>query len=85
MSDLANQPLERTEDPLARQIAETFQDLNCLRSYIVCCRKYPTAIVSRAFQAARSFPQARIKKSRAALFFYLVKHYAHQAPDNSFH
>lgn len=85
MSHPANPSLERREDPLARQIAESFQDLSCLRSYIVCCRKYSPSVVSRAFQAARSFPQARIKKSRAAIFFYLVKHYAHQAPDNPFH
>lgn len=80
-----HQDLQRKENPLARQIAESFQDLNCLRSYIVCCQKYPPAIVERAYQDARSFPQARIKKSRAAIFFYLVKHYAHQAPYNSGH
>jgi hypothetical protein len=83
MSHPTHQSLQRKEDPLARHIAQTFHDLDCLRSYIVCCGKYSPAIVQRAFKDAQSVPQARIKKSRAALFFYLVKHYAHQAPDNS--
>lgn len=85
MPNALPQSPQRKENPLARQIAETFQDLNCLHSYIVCCRKYSPAIVMKAYQDAKSFPQARIKKSRAALFFYLVKHYAHQAPDNFSH
>lgn len=82
MSHIAHSSLQQKEASLARQIAETFQDLHCLRSYIVCCQKYPQSAVRKAYQDARSFPEARIKKSRAALFFYLVKHYAHQAPDN---
>lgn len=83
MTHPTQQALQPREDLLARRIAETFNDLGCLRSYLICCRKYPATIIERAFRDARSIPQARIKKSRAALFFYLVKHYVHQAPDNS--
>lgn len=83
------QPIDQAQQPqpdaLARSIAAAFQDTSCLRQYLVCCRKYPPAVVQKAFQDARSFPPAQIKKSRAAIFFYLVKHYAHQASYHSGH
>lgn len=85
MSQPINQSHQPEQDALAHNIAAAFDDTDCLRQYLVCCRKYPPAVVQKAFQDARSFPPAQIKKSRAAIFFYLVKHYAHQAAYNSGH
>lgn len=68
MSELTHQPLQRGEDSFALHIAESFCDLDRLRSYVICCRKYPPAIIKRAFNEAQSFPQAQIRKSRAAIF-----------------
>jgi hypothetical protein len=83
MPQPSNQSHQPEQDALARRIATAFHDTDCLRQYQICCRKYPAAVVQKAFQDARSFPPAQIKKSRAAIFFYLVKHYAHQASYNS--
>lgn len=83
MSYSTRQPIPRKQDPFARQIAETFGDLDRLRSYDICCRKYPLALIQRAFRDALNVPEAQIKKSRAAIFFYLVKRYAHQTSNNS--
>lgn len=79
-----HQPLNKRE-LLARTIAETFQDEARLQHYLVFCRKYPLTILLKAFAHAKHYPQANIKKSRAAIFFYLVKRYAHQAPRHLSH
>jgi hypothetical protein len=82
MSYSTRQPIQRRQNPLARQIAETFHDLDRLRSYDVCCQKYPPPLIQQAFKDALNIPEAQIKKSRAAIFFYLVKRYAHQTSKN---
>ncbi|HYE72503.1 MAG TPA: hypothetical protein VEF04_04195 [Blastocatellia bacterium] len=41
------------------------------------CQKYPHPIIYRALRLAQTVPEAKIRKSRLALFVYLVKHYAH--------
>jgi hypothetical protein len=68
---------------IASMIAESFSDLQRIKLYSNCCKKYPLRIVLTAFSEAKAFPEVRIKKSRAALFFYLVKTYAHQVHQNS--
>jgi hypothetical protein len=64
---------------LAFTIAETFNDVGQIKLYTNYCKKYPLILIQRAFAEAKSFPEERIKKSRAAIFFYLLKTYAHQA------
>lgn len=64
---------------LALLIARAFDDEAQLEPYLVYCKKYPTAVIRQAFNAARDFPEEKIKKSRAAIFFYLVKRYAHES------
>ncbi len=66
-------------EALALEIASAFGDETRLPVYLRFCREYPSAIVYRAFRAAQSMPAWRITKSRPALFFYLVRTYAHQA------
>ncbi|HZS45645.1 MAG TPA: hypothetical protein VFC63_11115 [Blastocatellia bacterium] len=63
---------------LAYTIAETFNDSDHLQLYLTYCKKYATHIIQRAYAEAHSIPQERIKKSRAAVFFYLIKQYAHK-------
>ena len=64
---------------LAYMIAESFNDLGQVRLYINYCKKYPLHIIHRAFSEAKGFPEEKIKKSRAAIFFYLIKTYAHRS------
>jgi hypothetical protein len=70
---------------LAFMIAEAFSDLGQVKLYITYCKKYPLHIIYRAFSEAKHFPEERIRKSRAAIFFYLLKTYAHRSNQNSSH
>lgn len=67
------------QEYLAQMIADSFGEPEKLALYLTCCRKYPLDVVERAYADARSVPEAEIKKSRAAVFFYLVKTYAHRS------
>jgi hypothetical protein len=67
---------------VAFMIANAFNDLGQIKLYINCCKKYPLALVFRAFSEAKTFPKEKIKKSRAAIFFYLIKTYARQRNQN---
>jgi hypothetical protein len=63
-------------DELARVTAARLDDTINLEKYAAYCRKYPEGAIRRALAGALS---ARRKcRSRAALFFYLAKRYAHQ-------
>lgn len=42
------------------------------------CRKYPPEVLARALRQARQTPAEKIKKSRVALFIFLVKFYGHR-------
>ena len=65
---------------LAQTIAEAFEDEAQLNRYLICMKKYRLALIYRAFAEAKAVPKHHIKKSRAALFFYLVKKHAHESP-----
>lgn len=78
------QPNQSEQELLAYSIAQAMSDTNNLQKYRTYCRKYPRAVIERAFQVSRTIPKAQLKKSRAAVFFYLAKQYAHhQISQNS--
>ena len=76
------QPAIETE-PLALEVAEVFNDRKNLRQYMFYCRKYPESLIRRALVEVNETPCSRIKKSRAALFKYLIRVYAEQSNHNS--
>lgn len=78
---LQDRPLTKREY-LARTIAQSLNDPDRISLYLQYCKKYPLALIFRALAEAKSFPQEKIKKSRAALFFYLIKKYAHEQKQN---
>ena len=69
----------------AQTIAQAFNDEQHLRLYLQCCKKYPLTLVYRAYAEARSLPPEQIKKSRAALFFYLINRFSHERRENLSH
>ena len=77
-TDVDNFKPNTKREHLAFMIADAFNDLGQIKLYITYCKKYPLNIIYRAFSEAKNFPEARIKKSRAAIFFYLLKTYAHR-------
>ena len=77
-----NLPKPTKREHLALMIADAFDDLAQIKLYVTYCKKHPLTIIERAFAEAKAYPEARIKKSRAAIFFYLLKTYAHQSYEN---
>ncbi|MDX9859203.1 MAG: hypothetical protein RBT76_15570 [candidate division Zixibacteria bacterium] len=61
---------------LARTIAQAFLDTDNLATYQILCRKYSDSGVKAAYRAALSVPDEKVKRSRLALFTFLVKKYA---------
>lgn len=71
------------QNALAHEIAETFCDTKNLAAYQVLCENYPLEIIHRAFGVVKNVPQKKIKKSRGALFTYLVKQYAQEKTNSN--
>lgn len=61
---------------LARTIAEAFSDTENLATYQILCRNYPESAVRGAYRSALGVPDEKVKRSRLALFTFLVKKYA---------
>jgi hypothetical protein len=64
------------EDLLALKICKAFQDKENLPLYLAYVKKYPSEVIRRAFEGVNKIPANKIKKTRGALFTYLVKYYA---------
>lgn len=63
------------DERLAFQVAEGLDDVKNLRLYKSYCRRYPTEIILTAYVRAREVSPDKIKKSRGALFNFLVQKY----------
>jgi DNA-binding transcriptional ArsR family regulator len=70
------QETKSEENSLASEIAETFEDKENIGYYQWICENYPENSVKRAFLEVKKMPNNKIKKSRGALFTYLVKKYS---------
>lgn len=70
---------ESFEELLAFEIAENFRDFNLLPMLTFYCKKYPLRVIWKAFQDAKKIPGQNIRKSRIALFIYLVHKYEKQS------
>jgi hypothetical protein len=67
---------QSTEAAIAMEICQAFKDEKNLPLYISYVRKYERRIIQQAFKEALKLPSNKIKKTRGALFNYLVKYYA---------
>jgi hypothetical protein len=61
---------------LARQIAKDLDSHEGLAYFEKLCSNYPQKIILQSLKEAKAIPAEKIKKSRSALFVYLVKKYA---------
>jgi hypothetical protein len=66
----------KNQDLLAYEICNAFKDEKNSLLYLCYVRKYPMEIIKRAFDEAVRMPPHKIKKTRGALFNYLVRRYA---------
>lgn len=64
------------QDELAAEVAAAFKDQRRLVLYRSLCNAYDEQSIRRALATVQAVPEERIRKSRPALFVYLLKHYA---------
>lgn len=63
-------------DLLALEIAVALKDEAHLPLYRLYCQRYEETIIRRALATVQEVPDDKIKKSRPALFIFLMKRYA---------
>lgn len=57
---------------LAREIAETLNDRDSLALHLQYVRKYQEAFLRRVLAKVMSLPDSQIRKTRAALYVFLI-------------
>jgi len=67
---------ESREELLASDLAEGLNDQKNLPLYIYYAKKYPESFLRRILGVVKEIPDDKIKKSRGALFSYLIKKHA---------
>lgn len=69
--------LASPEGMLANEFAVKLQDTKNIRYYISVCHEYSEQHLREIFRLVLETPERKIKKSRGALFAYLIKKYGH--------
>ena len=69
------------KDLLALDVARALDDTKNLGLYVSYCRKYPEDLIRKILGIVKEFPPERIRKSKGALFNYLVKKYGKSKTD----
>jgi len=77
-------PAIQTES-LALELADTLNDHKHLSLYLSLTRRYPESALRSVLSQVLAVPENKIRKSRAALFIYLIQAYAKQQTDNPSH
>ncbi len=65
-------------DELALEIASALDDVSHLPMYRYLCEKYGQRRIREVLRRVQAVPEEKIKKSRAALFVYLIRRNAHE-------
>ncbi len=71
-------PINNKEELLASDIADALDDHGNITTYLPFAFQYPESFLRRILSEVKRTPQHKIRKSRKALFMYLVKYYAHK-------
>ncbi|MCL4704889.1 hypothetical protein KJ068_06995 [bacterium] len=70
---------------LAHEIASALEEPDNQPYFEELCRRYSDHIIQKSLEEARAVPTEKIKKSRGALFAYLVKKYAREEQSSTGH
>ncbi|HRS96585.1 MAG TPA: hypothetical protein P5040_00265 [Smithella sp.] len=83
----AKTSLQSRDVAIALEICQAFKDKKNLPLYLAYVKKYEMGIIKQAFKEAMKPPANKIKKTRGALFNYLVQYYAgeHDVSQNHRH
>lgn len=79
------QPLKSREELLASDIAELLGDQSNDKVYLSYAYKYPESFLRMVLSEVKQTPLHKIKKSRAALFQYLLHYHAKNYTKNLIH
>ena len=60
------------EIKLAREIADTLNDMDSLPMHLILVRKYKEEFLREKLNKVMSIPESQIKRSRAALYIFLI-------------
>jgi hypothetical protein len=71
--------LKEARDLLALEICRAFKDKENLPLYLNYVKRYPIEIIQKAFEETQKMPLNKIKKTKGALFTYLVKYYGNDS------
>ena len=71
------------EDLLALDIASGLHDLENLALYLSYCKKFPEPLIRKTLGKVKEIPDKKIRKSRGALFNYLIQKHGGQKPENN--
>ena len=61
------------EEKLAREIADALGDMDSLQAHLGFVQKYSESFLRKTLQKVLSIPEDDIRKTRGALFTYLVQ------------
>lgn len=70
------------ENQLAYELASTLKDKEALPLYITFTKKYQEAFLRKILLRVMSVPDEKIKRTRGALFTYLVNEYGNNHSRN---
>ena len=71
------------EHKLALEIANALNDMDSFQSYQIMTRQYTESYLRKILTRVLAIPENKIRKSRGALFTFLVKQHAQNITDNS--
>ena len=77
--------LKTRKELLAFDLAKALNDSKSLPFYLSVARKYPESLLRKLLGETREIPSNKIKRSRAALFNYLLKLHAKENSKNNRH
>jgi hypothetical protein len=67
---------------LAMNLAESLEDSSGIPRYRMLCQRYPEELLKKILAEVVAVPAIKIRKSRAALFTYLLRHHVQGAAKN---
>jgi hypothetical protein len=83
INDIDNEPRSLTkEEILASDLAEGLNDKENLNFYLWASRKYPEGVLRKIYSQVKQVPEKKIRKSKGALFNYLIQKYEKRRKDH---
>jgi hypothetical protein len=75
---MTNNDSQSNLDELAQAIARGLGEEESLPIFRALIRRYPEEIIRRAYEETLEIPPERVRKSKGAIFNFLLKKYARQ-------